>query len=375
MRFPNLSKAIRCILIVSVISTLGEPQIFGQSFLNAYKSVLRPQEPKGPFPYNNIEVEFFNHRDSIKLAGTLSITSSEKPSPAVILVSGSGSQNRDEELYGHKPFAVIADYLTRNGIAVLRFDDRGIGGSELGNPQNVTSIDLSYDAESALDYLLSRDDIDNDNVGIIGHSEGGMINWMIASRRQKDVKFVISLAGTSIKGSEVLRTQQRAIYKASGIPEVTINANEQLFDQIWKIVENNEEIADGEKELRKYLSGMGATEEQIQVYCDQLLIPWMYEFIKMDPRPFIEAATCPGLVLNGTKDTQVVAETNIPVWEEIASNRGESSKITIQVYEGLNHLFQHCEKGNPEEYQQIKETISPEILDAMKDYILSIVKR
>jgi len=358
-------------LFVLLVCSSFENTSHAQAFLNAYKTLVRPQDPIPPFPYICEEVSFTNERDSVSLAGTLSLPEEGNSFPAVILVTGSGTQNRDEELMGHKPFAVIADYLTRNGIAVLRYDDRGAGSSDKGKP-GATTIDLSYDAEAALEFLLNDSRIDNTRIGIIGHSEGGTINWIVASRRTDDVKFVISLAGPATKGSEILAAQQRALYKASGIPEASILANEQLFSQIWKIIENNSSIEKADVELKKLLGAMGATEEQINAYRSQLLEPWMYAFITLEPKEYIQKATCKALVLNGTKDLQVISSQNIPIWETLAKDRKPGSEITIVELDGLNHLFQHCNTGLPAEYQEIPETISNEVLDIIKDYILSI---
>ena len=188
----------------------------------------RPQDPKEPFNYRAENVTFRNERENFSLAGTLTIPEGEGPFPAVVLVSGSGQQNRDEELMNHRPFWVIADYLSRNGVAVLRYDDRGEGQSE-GDPKMATTMDLSYDAEAAFDFLLKQKNIDAKKVGILGHSEGGVINCMVASRRE-DVAFIVSLAGPAVKGMEVIKAQQEAIYRVSGVPQEAIDAANQMAD-------------------------------------------------------------------------------------------------------------------------------------------------
>lgn len=283
----------------------------------------RPQEPQPPFPYACEEVRFTNSREGFELAGTLTLPEGEGPFPGVVLVSGSGQQNRDEELMGHKPFAVIADYLTRRGIAVLRYDDRGVGGSA-GDAQNATSLDNSYDAEAALDYLLKRPEVSK--AGILGHSEGGAIAYMLGARRQDDIAFIISFAGPTVKGSDCLFEQQKAIYKANGLPEPP-----------------------------------------------SLVMPspnaWMKYFLDYDPEADIAAIKCPLLFLNGTLDLQVLSYQNVPALKEIVSKYGLKD-VEIHEMDGLNHLFQHAVTGNPTEYGDISETFSEEALEIVGEWIL-----
>lgn len=332
----------------------------------------RPQEPKAPFPYKSEEVFFKNTREDFTLAGTLTIPEGEGPFPAMILVTGSGAQNRDEELMDHKPFAVIADYLSRNGVAVLRFDDRGVGSSEPGNP-DATSFDLSYDAEAAFDYLLSRKEVIPSLCGITGHSEGGYINFMVA-RRRPDVAFVISLAGPAVTGAEVMKLQQAEVYRGMGMPEQAIEQNRVISEQVFAIVEKHDTPDENfRKEALGLLASVGMPDDVAVPMIDQYGSPWFFYFLKYDPAPAIREVTVPALILNGTLDKQVVSYQNIPVFHEIAKETGRDNMRIVEL-EGLNHLFQHATTGLPTEYATIEETISEEVLALMLEFVKTIKK-
>ncbi len=330
----------------------------------------RPQEPKEPFPYKSEEVFFKNNREDFTLAGTLTIPEGTGPFPATILVSGSGPQNRDEELSNHRPFAVIADYLSRNGIVVLRFDDRGVGSSEPGNP-DATSFDLSYDAEAAFDYLLSRKEVIPSLCGITGHSEGGYINFMVAQRRP-DVAFLISLAGPAVTGAEILKVQQAEIYRGMGMPEQMVESNKMISENLFSIIEKYDAPDENfRKEALSYLASVGMPDDVAIPMIDQYGSPWFFYFLKYDPAPAIREVTVPALILNGTLDKQVVSYQNIPVFHEIAAQIGRDNMRIVEL-EGLNHLFQHAETGLPTEYGTIEETISEEVLKLMLNFVNSI---
>ena len=332
---------------------------------------VRPQDPKPPFNYQIEEVTFVNPKEGNTLAGTLTIPEGEGPFPAVVLVSGSGQQNRDEELMNHRPFWVIADYLSRRGIAVLRYDDRGMGGST-GEVMNATSLDFSYDAEAAFDYLSNRKEINASQVGILGHSEGGVINFMVAEHRP-EVSFLISLAGPAVKGLEVLKEQQKAILRAQGMTEEMIqfsaNTNAQMFD----IIEASSDRAVADSLLRQLVKGWGYNEELTEQTVGQMASPWMYYFLKYDPTEAIVKTNCPALLLNGSKDLQVIASQNLSGYEKIIAEYGKTN-LTLREFPGLNHLFQHCETGAPNEYASIDETISPEVLEMMVEFVKGMVK-
>lgn len=331
----------------------------------------RPQDPQPPFHYQIEEVTFVNEKEGNILAGTLTIPEGEGPFPAMVLVSGSGQQNRDEELMNHRPFWVVADYLSRRGIAVLRYDDRGIGGST-GEVENATSMDFSYDAEAAFDYLRNRKEINASKVGILGHSEGGVINFMVAARRP-EVAFLISLAGPAVKGIDVLKEQQKAILRAQGMTEEMIqfstNANAQLFD----IVETSKDRAEADSLMRQLVKGWGYNEELTGQTVGQMTSAWMYYFLKYDPTEAIVKTNCPALLLNGSKDVQVIASQNLPAYQNLIDENGKTN-LTLQEFPGLNHLFQHCETGVPAEYATIEETISPEVLEMIVGFVKSLEK-
>lgn len=331
----------------------------------------RPQDPQPPFKYQIEEVTFVNEKEGNKLAGTLTIPEGEGPFPAMVLVSGSGQQNRDEELMNHRPFWVIADYCARHGIAVLRYDDRGVGGSD-GEVKNATSMDFSYDAEAAFDYLRNRKEINATKVGILGHSEGGVINFMVSSRRP-EVAFLVSLAGPSVNGIEVLKEQQAAILRASGMSEEMVqfngNANAQMFD----IIETSNDWEEADTLLRQLLKGWGYNEELTEQTVGQMASPWMYYFLRYDPTDAIVKTNCPALLLNGSKDLQVIASQNLPGYEKIIAEHGKTN-LTLRELPDLNHLFQHCETGSPNEYFEIEETISPEVLEMVVGFVKGIEK-
>ncbi len=331
----------------------------------------RPQDPQPPFNYRAEEVTFTNKKEGNTLAGTLTIPEGDGPFPALVLVSGSGQQNRDEELMNHRPFWVIADYLSRRGVAVLRYDDRGMGGST-GEVLNATSMDFSYDAEVAFDFLLNRKDINASQVGILGHSEGGIINFMVAERRP-EVAFLVSLAGPAVNGIEVLKEQQAAILRAQGMTEEMVkfsgNANAQMFD----IIEASNDREEADTLLRQLLKGWGYNEELTEQTVGQMASPWMYYFLKYDPTDAIVKTNCPALLLNGSKDLQVIASQNLPAYERIIAEHGKTN-LTLRELPDLNHLFQHCETGSPTEYVEIEETISPEVLEAIVEFVKGIGK-
>ena len=329
----------------------------------------RPQDPQPPFNYRAEEVTFTNKKEGNTLAGTLTIPEGDGPFPALVLVSGSGQQNRDEELMNHRPFWVIADYLSRRGVAVLRYDDRGMGGST-GEVLNATSMDFSYDAEAAFNFLLNRKEINASQVGILGHSEGGIINFMVAERRP-EVAFLVSLAGPAVNGIEVLKEQQAAILRAQGMTEEMVkfsgNANAQMFD----IIEASNDRVEADTLLRQLLKGWGYNEELTEQTVGQMASPWMYYFLKYDPTDAIVKTNCPALLLNGSKDLQVLASQNLPAYEKIIAEHGKTN-LTLREMPDLNHLFQHCETGSPTEYVEIEETISPEVLEAIVEFVKGI---
>ena len=331
----------------------------------------RPQDPQPPFNYRIEEVTFTNPKEGNTLTGTLTIPEGEGPFPAMVFVSGSGQQNRDEELMNHRPFWVIADYCARHGVAVLRYDDRGMGGST-GEVENATSLDFSYDAEAAFDFLRSQKHIDASRVGILGHSEGGVINFMVSARRP-EVAFLVSLAGPSVNGIEVLKAQAEAIYRAQGLPEEAIAFSSATNNQLYGIIEQSENREEADSLLRQLVKGLGYNEELTEQTVSQLTMPWMYYFLRYDPTEAIVKTNCPALLLNGSKDLQVIASQNLPGYEKIIAEHGKTN-LTLRELPDLNHLFQHCTSGSPDEYFTIDETISPEVLEMIVGFVKSVEK-
>lgn len=340
----------------------------------------RPQEPKPPFPYRSEEVTVRNEEDSVTLAGTLTLPAGNGPFPAVVLVTGSGPQNRDEELFGHKPFAVIADYLTRQGIAVLRCDDRGTGHST-GNFGTATSADFTRDALAAFDYLAARPEVARNKVGILGHSEGGTIVFMAAAQNPK-IAFVVSLAGAAARGDSVLLTQNRAILTSQGAPDSAANAYVDVLRDIFRLQERypSEYLRAHRDSLAGVLFPAGPrgslpapVRQNAMTVLTSPQAVWMRYFKHNDPRPYILATRCPILALNGTKDVQVDAEINLGLIRRYTAEAG-NKRVTIEAYEGLNHLFQHADTGSPNEYAQIEETISPQVLEDIAAWIKQTIR-
>lgn len=340
----------------------------------------RPQEPKPPFPYKSEDFKFTNTNAGIDLAGTLTMPEGDGPFPAVILITGSGSQNRDEELLGHKPFLVIADHLSRNGIAVLRYDDRGVGQSE-GTPLYATSADFADDAEAAFIYLKGRIDIDSRFIGLAGHSEGGLIASIVASRNP-EIAFVISLAGTGVPGDQVMHQQNRDISRISGVDKQQIEEAISINKEIFGVLKNEKDNTEAEKQITEIYTEILTSQNQTQEDIDRALkrlnvslnpaaYNWMRFFIITDPAKYWGKIKCPVLALNGEKDLQVDADVNLQAIEK-ALRSGGNSALTAKRLPGLNHLFQHCKTGLPDEYGDIEETFSPEALKIISDWIANL---
>jgi len=342
-------------------------------------TLKRPQEPKPPFPYHTQEVKFTNQKAGIELAGTLTMPEGKGPFPAVVLVTGSGPQNRNEEVMGHKPFLVIADYLSRNGIAVLRFDDRGVGQSQ-GNISRATTFDFADDAEAAFTFLLKQTLINKNHVGLAGHSEGGIITPIVAARN-RDVNFIILLAGTGIDGEQLLIAQTTMMMEVSGGKPGEIAEARKLNAELYRIVKKEPDSAAAMKLMEQAVgqavksdTGIAENEKDSQVKqitagLPVMTSPWIRAFLTLDPQQYLMKVKCAVLSLNGSKDVQVPCDMNQQAIEK-ALKAGGNKNFRIQKMEGLNHLFQHCETGMPGEYSTIEETFAPEALSVMRDWIL-----
>jgi len=334
-------------------SIMGTFKQHGQSFPLTIKPGLlkrnRPQTPAMPYPYQTQEVSF-NNGDAI-LKGTLVIPeNASRQTPVLLMVTGSGLQNRDEEIFEHKPFAVIADALARAGIATLRYDDRGFGEST-GDVVNCTTEDLKNDAFAGVQLLRSR----FDKVGILGHSEGGTIALILAA--EKKVDFIVSLAGMAVSGKETLLWQNRLALAAANIPSETIDVYCNALDEVFDACISGTAVpSTTQYNLPTSLA------QNLAVVTKQLQSPHMKQFLTLDSRPLLGNITCPVLALNGTKDMQVEPESNLGA---LRSGLQKNTKNKLEAVEGVNHLFQHCKTGMATEYGNIEETIAPEVLEKM----------
>ena len=343
----------------------------------------RPQEPKKPYPYYTEDVQFPNKEGNFDLAGTLTMPNKTGVFPAVILITGSGPQNRDEEILGHKPFLVIADYLTRNGIAVLRCDDRGTNESK-GVFSTATSLDFSTDVEAALDFLLSRKEIDKSKIGLVGHSEGGLIAPMVAVRR-KEVSFIVLLAGPGISGQRILLLQEALIGKVSGESEDAIRDLTSRSKEAYTLVTQTQNSDTLKSRLTTYFNNRLKADTMfakaagpdprsfVASQVNGLAAPWMRYFIQYDPAPTLEKVKCPVLALDGSKDLQVPPQIDLAAIKTALEKGGNKEVTTIEL-PNLNHLFQECTTGSPTEYTQIEQTFSPVALNEMTKWIISKVR-
>jgi len=346
----------------------------------------RPQEPKKPYPYKEEEVEFENKTAGIKLAGTLTEPESGGPFPAAVLISGSGPENRDEEVFGHKPFLVLSDYLTRQGIAALRYDDRGVGKSG-GDSRTATTADLATDAQAAFEYLKNRQDIDPKRVGLIGHSEGGVIAPIVANEAP-GVAFVVLMAGTGLPGDSVLMLQSQLVAKAEGAADSTLAKSAVAQRALLNLAKSNLDSAALAAKLKPLLkqamSQLSPTDSQASSSADtssqaveqqvkQVLTPWFHYFLNYDPRPALMRLKQPVLAIVGEKDVQVAPKENLAAIEA-ALKAGGNKDFAVKELPGLNHLFQTANTGGVSEYKEIEETVSPSALKVMSDWILARVR-
>ena len=345
--------------------------------------ILRPQVPKKPYPYIEEEVAYENKEAGITLAGTLTLPSGKGPSPVVLLISGSGPQDRNETIYNHHPFLVLADYLTRQGIAVLRVDDRGVGEST-GDFSQATSVDFASDVLAGIEYLKTRKEINPEQIGLIGHSEGGLIAPMVAVK-SPDVAFIILMAGTGLTGEEILYLQGALISRAMGVSEEDIAKNRQFNEKIFSVIKEEKDKKNAEERLRQMFmedwekmsdekkEQIGDPEVFLEAQLKSLLSSWLKFFLTYDPKPTLNKVKCPVLAINGEKDLQVPPKENLSAIEE-ALKVGGNQNYTIKELPGLNHLFQTAQTGLPAEYAKIEETISPVALKIISDWILEQTK-
>jgi len=346
----------------------------GQSTeLNLSKEIIqkqvyaRPQEPQKPYPYYTEDVKFENKTDKVVLAGTLSLPKKEGNFPAVILISGSGGQNRDGETLGHKPFLVLADFLTKKGFAVLRFDDRGVEQST-GDISKSTTADFARDVQAGVDYLQTRKEINKNKIGLIGHSEGGVIAPIVAGN-SKAIDFIVLLAGPGLRGDKLLLLQKEAVERVSGVPESDIQKAQEIFRGAYDIIlvskTNDENL---KKDVTTYFASK-YNEEIAKSLTPQFTNNWMYYFLKMDPAVNLAKVKCPVLALNGSKDIQVPATVDLEAIEKTLLKAGNKN-VTTKELPNLNHLFQESKTGSPEEYEKIEQTFSSLALEEISNWLM-----
>jgi pimeloyl-ACP methyl ester carboxylesterase len=330
----------------------------------------RPQTPARPFPYVEEEVTFGGGTQGNLLAGTLTLPKGEGPFPAVLLIAGSGPQDRDESLANHRPFLLMADALTRKGIAVLRYDKRGVGKST-GNPDTATTMDLAADAQAALAFLKSRKEIDGSRIGLIGHSEGAIIAPYIVGR-SKEVRWLVLLAAPATTGEKTLLNQSELIGRAGGLSDEQLEASLGFDQAAYALVRKEKDpnaLAEKLVALVKE-SGLDAAlpPAALETQLRMLASPWFRFFLDYDPLPNLKAVNCPVLALYGQKDLQVAPKANLPLLQKALHDSMNTQAETRELPE-LNHLFQHAYTGTPAEYAAIEETFSPEALALIVDWV------
>ena len=350
---------------------------------NKLEEVKRPQEPEKPYPYKEEEVKFQNKEANITLAGTLTLPESGNNFPAVALITGSGPQDRNETIMNHKPFLVLADYLTRKGIAVLRYDDRGFGESG-GNFSSATTTDFVSDALAAVDYLRTRKEINSKEIGLIGHSEGGLVAPLAAVQSDK-VDFIVLMAGPGLPGEEILKMQSKLILEANGAGEDYIQRTEDLNDKAYTLIKTEKDSARLHERLdslfHDYINNLPENEREklgknpekiFQSQINFITSPWFKYFLTYDPRPTLRKVKVPVLAIDGSLDLQVPSKEDLDAISK-ALDEGGNKNYKVEELEGLNHLFQKSSTGLPAEYAKIEETIDPKALNAIGDWIIKIV--
>lgn len=355
------------------------------------KEVKRPQTPRPPFPYKSEDVEYDNADKTVHFGGTFTVPLPDSGVdyfrapiyPTVLLITGSGKQDRDETIFDHKAFAIIADFLTRNGIAVLRVDDRDMGKTT-GNFNTSTSADFANDVEAGLDYLKTRKDVDINFIGLLGHSEGGMIAPIVASRRP-DVKFIVLLAGPGVKIIDLMEQQSKDV-ASNGLSKKELDAFGVIYKQLATTITNetNTEKAyekavevfkvwQNENSKSLVRNTTAVTDEKtlnafIRKFVMQLSTPWFRYFMKFDPADYLTKVKCPVLALNGEKDVQVASRPNLSAIDSALKKANNPNFKTLEIL-NVNHLFQHCKKCTVDEYEKLEESFAPEVLIIIRDWI------
>ena len=361
---------------IALLTVLVAATFLRAGFVSADET--RPQTPKKPFPYDEQEVVYENKKAGVKLAGTLTLPRSGGPCPAVLLITGSGPQDRDETILRHKPFLVLADHLSRLGVAVLRVDDRGVGLST-GNFMQSTTEDFAADAAVGGEFLKGHKQIDAKRIGLIGHSEGGLIAAMIAAG-SPDIAFIVLLGGPGLPGEEILYLQGGLIARAAGASQEHITLNRVAQQRLFGIIKREPDVTKARIMMKEEIAKMRAemTEGQkqhagnilsaMESQVGFLLMPWFRYFLMYDPRPALGNVKCPVLAVIGENDLQVPALENLTAIEQALAGGGNNQYTTLKLAD-LNHLFQTSRTGSPTEYGVITETISPMALKIISDWI------
>jgi hypothetical protein len=343
-----------------------------------YKPRVFRQEPQAPFPYKAEEVVYEHKKAKTFIGGTLTVPDEQnKKFPAILLISGSGDQDRDENIAGHKPFLVIADHLSRRGFAVLRVDDRGVGASS-GNPQISTTADFVTDVKASINFLKSHPTVDPQKIFLIGHSEGGLIAIMTAADLKKELAGIVLLAAPGVPMHELLLRQSADIIRQRGMEEEYIKAADDFNRIFYKTLladkKNKLTVSSLYQKMLPYLKALpAATKEALQMSESGLmnqsytfLMPWFRYFVKIDPTSYLKKVKCPVLAVNGSQDIQVAAGPNL---EAIRNNMPQNKDVTCSEIPGLNHFFQHCKSCTVQEYGELEETFAPELLKAMENWL------
>ncbi|NBB85493.1 MAG: alpha/beta hydrolase [Bacteroidetes bacterium] len=327
----------------------------------------RPQHPEPPYPYAVREVTFVNQTDRLTLAGTLTLPDADGPHPAVVLIGGSGPLDRDAEVFGHKLFLVLADHLTRRGIAVLRYDERGVGASEGTAWPAVSSEAFARDAAAGVRFLQVHPEISADAIGLTGHSEGGLVAPLVHTEHTP-VAFIGLLAAPSVPGDKLLEEQLAAIVAAQGLPDAMVASTRTSQRALLEAAKRASTADTARAELRTVLSAQGMSEAQVQAQIEQLTSPWFSFFLTHDPQPALTQLDVPVLALYGSIDLQVPPAQNAGPMQA-ALDASPSSDATVAVMDSLNHLFQPATTGLPGEYAQIETTLAPAMLERLTKWI------
>ncbi len=339
--------------------------------------INRPQTPIEPLPYISEEITIINKKEDISLSATLTLPDSTSIFPAVVLIAGSGPNDRDETIFGHKPFFVISDYLTRNGYAVIRYDKRGVGKST-GNFSQATIKDFVNDAKNIVEYLTNRKEIDSSNIGLLGHSEGGIVAPMVAAET-KQVKFLVLMAAPGTNGIEITLDQNENSMRHQGFEPETIEkiqiTNKELFESLFEWTgSDNDRTA-----LRDKLSNLWEQlpllaklkiekEPYLRAQFNGLISPGYRSFLTTNPENYLRNISCPVFAINGDNDMQVPAKKNLEAIKRLVE-KGGNYKVETKIYPKLNHLLQESITGHPNEYQNIEETFSPQVLSDITNWL------